>query len=125
MNPIVEKTIKQLSKATLSVEDRVALTNALLNKLGAFPVGDMIIKTENSVNINGKDLDLDQYLNFKEACVALKENFARRVINEQLKYKATKMGIHESTTIETLLFAKAVIWFINEEEILIERLSTL
>jgi len=124
ISPIVKNVVKQLNKATLTTEERVELTNALLSKLGAFPIGEMITTNENGMSINGKDLDVDQYISFKEACASLKENFARRVINEQLKYKATEMGIHKSTTIDTLLFAKAVLWFINEENILIEKLSS-
>lgn len=96
----------------------------MIEKLGAFPVGDLITFTENGLSLNGKDLSHEQFLNFKEACVLLKDNFARKVLNEQLKYKAIEMGIHKSTTVDELLFSKAVIWFINEENILIEKIST-
>ncbi len=64
-------------------------------------------------------------MTFKEACSSLKENFARKVINEQLKYKATEIGVHKSTTLDELYFAKAIIWVINEENILLEKLSTI
>lgn len=118
-----EKVIKELKKADLSTEDRVALVTILLDKLGAFPIGEMVQVSLNGISINGKELDGDQVLNFRESASLLKENFARKVINEQLKFKAMEMGIHKSTTIEQLLFAKAVIWFINEENILLQSLS--
>jgi hypothetical protein len=118
-----EKVIKELKKADLSIEDRVALVTILLDKLGAFPIGEMVQVSLNGIAINGKELDGDQVLNFRESASLLKENFARKVINEQLKFKAMEMGIHKSTTIEQLLFAKAVIWFINEENILLQSLS--
>lgn len=124
ISPTTEKVIKALKKTSLSLEDRVALTNVLLEKIGAFPIGDVVVFTESNVQINGKDLDTEQYIAFKEACSSLKENYARRVINEQLKYKATEIGVHKATSIDTLLFAKAVLWVINEENILIEKLST-
>lgn len=118
-----EKVIKELKKTDLSIEDRVALVTILLDKLGAFPIGEMVQVSLNGIAINGKELDGDQVLNFRESASLLKENFARKVINEQLKFKAMEMGIHKSTTIEQLLFAKAVIWFINEENILLHSLS--
>ncbi len=124
ISPVTDKVIKQLKKSSLTLEDRTALVTALLDKLGAFPIGEMVNFTETGIAINGRDLDQEQYINFREACVLLKENFARRVINEQLKYKAMEMGIHKSTTSEELYFSKAVIWFINEENILLEKLST-
>lgn len=124
LSPVTEKLIKQLKKAGLSLEDRTALVTALLDKLGAFPIGDMIITTPTGISINGRDLNPEQYIHFREQVVALKDNFARKMINEQLRYKATVIGVHESNTIDELLFAKAIIWFINEENILIEKLST-
>ncbi len=107
------------------MQDRSALMTCLLDKLGIFPIGDIIIRTQAGVFANGKELDQEQLINLAESCQTLKDNFARRLINEQLRYKATEMGIHKSTTIDELLFAKAVIWFINEENILIEKLSTI
>jgi hypothetical protein len=125
VSPTTDKVIKQLRKASLSMADRVALTNVLLDKLGAFPIGDIVRFTENHIEINGRNLDTEQYLAFKEAASAMKENFARRVINEQLKYKATEMGIHKAVSLDELFFSKAIIWFINEENILLEKISTL
>lgn len=118
-----QNVIKELQEATLSTEDRIALVSSLLDKLGAFPIGDMVFQTSTGLSINGKDLDMEQQLGFKEAVDALKGNFARRVINEQLKYKATLIGIHKSNTIDELLFSKAILWVINEENMLLESLS--
>jgi len=125
ISPITDKVIKQLKKSNLTTEDRSALVSALLDKLGAFPIGDVIDVNEKGLTVNGVDLDQDQQYAFKEACAGLKDNYARKILNEQLRYKATVTGIHKSNTIDELLFAKAVIWLINEEEILLARLSTI
>jgi hypothetical protein len=125
MSPIVQKVAAQLKKVSLSKEDRAGLINVLLEKLGAFPIGDMVIQTPNGLMVNGKSLDTEQQMAFREACVSLNENFARKVLNEQLRYKATEIGIHRSTTIDELMFSKAVLWVINEENILLDKLSSL
>jgi len=96
-----------------------------LNKLVVLPIGDIILFTENGLNIGGKDLDQEQLLNFKDGCSVLKENFARKVIHEQIRYKATEMGIHKSQSLDELMFAKAALWVLNEYEILIHKLSEL
>lgn len=124
ISPTTQNIIKQLKKANLSTEDRIALTTALLDKLVVLPIGDMIVFTENGISINGKELDLEQSMSFREGCVSLKENFARKVLNEQIRFKAIEMGVHKSQTIDELMFSKAAIWVINEEEILLQKLLT-
>ncbi len=122
ISPITENLIKQLKKSSLSMEDRLALTTALLDKLGALPIGDIVHFTESGVIINGKELDQDQALSFREACVALKDNYARNVINEQIRYQAIDLGINKAVALDTLFFSKAALWCLNEENILIEKL---
>ncbi len=124
ISSITEKIIKQLSKSNLTLEDRSALTSALLGKLNALPIGDMIVFTENGILINGRTLDTEQAMSFREASVALKDNFARKVINEQVRYKAIDLGINKAQSVDTLMFSKAAIWVINELEILTDKLST-
>lgn len=88
------------------------------------PIGDIIHFTETGIMINGKDLDLDQAINFREACMVLKDNYARKVINEQIRYLAIDMGINKALSVDTLMFSKAALWVLNEVEILIQKLST-
>lgn len=106
------------------MEDRVALTTALLDRLNALPIGEMVIFTDNGIMINGKELEVDQAMSFREASISLKDNFARKVIHEQIRYKAIDLGINKATATDTLFFAKAAIWVLNEIEILIAKLST-
>jgi len=120
-----ENVIKVLKKSNLPTEDRIALITALLDKLVVLPIGEMVILTQNSISINGKDLDQEQAINFREACTALKDNYARRIINEQIRYQAIDLGINKAQSIDTLMFSKAAIWLMNEEEILIQKLSTI
>lgn len=74
--------------------------------------------------IDGKNLDQEATINFKEACAVLKENYARKVIHEQIRYKAIDLGINKALSVDTLMFSKAAIWVLNEIEILIAKLST-
>jgi len=124
VNKVTENLIKQLKKANLSTEDRTALITALLVKLNAPPIGEMIHFTQNGLMINGKMLDTDGTISFTKACTALKDNYARKVIHEQVRYKAIDLGIDKGTTIDTIMFSKAALWVLNELEILTHRLST-
>lgn len=116
-----EKIIKQFKKANLSIEDRVALTTALLYKLQSLPLESTFIIDSKGISVNGKVLEPEQVINFTESCAALKDNFARKVIHEQIRYLAVNMGIHNSLSIDTLMFAKAALWCLSQEEDLLAK----
>lgn len=118
-----EKVIKQLKKARLSTEDRIALTTTLLNQLGTIPVRDVLtVDPLKGIQIKGKTLDIEQAVVFRDSCVVLKDNPARILINEQLTYEALKHGIHNGLNTDMIMFSKAVLWVIQEEEKLIKQI---
>lgn len=104
------------------MEDRTVLTTALLDKLQALPISSVIYFTPNGVTINGKELDNDQILNFKESCIALKDNFARKIINEQIKYLAINIGIHNALSLDTIFFAKSALWNLQQQDELLDKI---
>ena len=124
MNQTIEKIIKQLRKSSLSQEDRTALWGAVLDKLGAIPLSNTIVVSPMGVMVNGKDLGPDQVAYFNQTASALKENFARKLIAEQLKYLAISTGIHNSKSVDELMFSKACLWVVLEEEKLINSLTS-
>ncbi len=124
MLKITERMVKQLSRTNLALEDRIALVNSIQDKLHILPIGEMIVlDPQGGIMINGRQLDQGASISFKEAISILKENFARKIIHEQIRYKAIDMGINKSLSIDTLMFSKAAIWIINEYEILLEKLQ--
>lgn len=122
ISPVVEKTIKQLRKSNLSLEDRTALTTILLDKLQALPLNDSIIVGQNSVIINGRPLEVDQLMLFRDSCVALRDNMAYKVLREQIKYLAIVGGVHKAVNLEQSMFHKAALWVIDQEEKLLEKM---
>ena len=122
VSPTADKLIKALKKANLTLEDRTALTTVLLDKLQALPLQSTIIVTPNGLIINGKELDVDQVINFRESCVALKENYARKVITEQVKYLAINIGVHNGLTNEQILFSKSALWNLQQIDNLLDQI---
>lgn len=86
------------------------------------PLNDSIVISQNSIVINGKKLDVEQMISFKESCVALRDNVARKVLNEQVRYLATNMGVYKAVSTEELYFSKAALWSIAEENKLLEQI---
>lgn len=123
LNPATEKVIKALKKANLSLEDRTALVTAMLDKVNALPLRKTFIIDANSITLNGKKLDREQILNFKEGVQVLKDNHAHKIFNEQLRYLAITMGINTAVSIDTLYFAKVAMWILEQETLLFESLT--
>ena len=116
VNPIVDKIIKQLNKKTLTIEDKTALVTALIAKLPALPLRETVEIGRNGIVINGKKLEPEQIINFREACIILKDNFAYKVIREQLRYLAINRAVRQAVTMDESLFSKAALWILKEED---------
>ena len=118
-----ENLIKQFRKSNLSIEDRVALTTVLLDKLAVLPIDNTFVVNHKGIIIGGKDLDKEQAINFVESCNALKDNFARKVIHEQIRFLAVNMGIHNCLSLDTMFFAKASLWVLQQESELLAKIG--
>lgn len=122
MLPVTDKLIKQMIKSDLPLEDRTALVTVLLDKLVALPITDAIKITPEGVKIGDRLLEIEQAISFREGCVAMVDNQARKVIREQIKYMAINMGVHMSLNLEQIYFAKAALWVMAEEDKLLEKI---
>ena len=125
IQPSTKKLIATLKKSNLSLEDRSALITALLDKLHALPLDNTLVIEKDGIIINGKPLELEQVINFKDSCIALQENVARKVIQEQIRYLASNLGMYKATTFEELYFYKSALWCLNQQDILIESVNKL
>lgn len=125
MSPTVKKLIASLKRSKLSTADRTALIGAIMNKLVVPPIKDIIREDGMSITIGGRELEGQDMVDFKLSLVALTENPARKVLRDQLSYEAVKIGIHSSKTVDELMFAKAVLWVLEQEELLIAKFSTI
>lgn len=120
----IAKTAADLLKTDLSIEDRNLLTAAIIDKLGALPVRARITTDEaQQVFIDGRPLKFEVARKLKQSARALKRNFARKFVQETIAFMAIKQGIHIALSPEQVLFAKAVLWQHNEEQMLYETLA--
>lgn len=113
-----------LKSAHIKNEERQILTSALLDRLGAVPLRAKIVIDEvGQVFVNGKQLTADAALQMKDGSRAMLKNFARRFVREQVMFMAIHMGVHENSSPEQGLFAKAALWNLQEEQELYERFA--
>lgn len=83
-------------------------------------VYDPIFKMENGeLFIQGRKLSAQEVSDLASSMKGYKDSLARHVIRDQLKWLAINQGIHDCTSTEQLMFAKAALWIINQEDKLI------
>lgn len=113
-----------LKKESITGEDKNRVVSALLQNIHAYPIRDVIqLSYDRAARINGRELSTEQTIALRESCKALNDNWSRKVIHEQLQFEAIKLGIHNGLNPDTLMFSKAILWTIQEEQKLIEKLA--
>ena len=122
LSPITEKLIKQLKKSNLTLEDRTALVTELLDKMNALPLSDVIVIGQGTVSIQGRDLDTEQIIAFRENCIALKDNPAEKLINEQIRYLAQNLGVYKAQGINDMYFYKAALWILDQKQAILDKI---
>ncbi len=118
---ITRLVIALLKWARLSIEDRTLLTVAMIDKLKALPVSDIIsLDQKGSLLIEGKPVELNQAISLREGARLIVNSPTYRIVQAQILYQATKLGIHEGDTPEKVFFSKVAIWWHQEQKALYE-----
>jgi len=65
--------------------------------------------------VNGREVDMEMARLLRESAKGALDNRALNFVWEQVRYQAITLGVHQNTTPEQGLFAKAALWL--EEEV--------
>lgn len=98
---------------------------ALLENIGALPIRSVITTDPSgSIFVGGKKLSVDQTVSFRESMAALGDNHARKILRDQVAWLAVEHGVHKGLNEDMIMFAKAILWYAQEENNLIRTLSS-
>lgn len=118
------KLVKCLLKSKFSLKNKLILTNIILENLDALPLYDIIkVNEEGTLLINNRPVDFETASKLRDSAKGLMNNYARKVIREQVKFAAITHGIHHAELPEQMLFAKSALWWGDQEEEVIKILS--
>ena len=121
---IARLTIAVLKCKRLTGEDKAMVTSALIDNIHAIPIRSVIsYSQEGRLIINGREMPIDHIVPFVEGCQALRDSVQRKVIRDQILYNANEIGIAEGLTPDMILFSKAAIWVVREQDRLIDELA--
>lgn len=119
-----QKLIEALSLENdkLPIEDKAALTAVLLRKIDALPITNKIIVDKSGIYMAGRTLEAEEVISLKDSAIALNDNYARRIIKEQIQYLAIMEGVHKGLNTEQIIFSKAALWIIEQEQRIISEI---
>lgn len=121
---IAKLAVFALRHKKLSGEQKLIVTSALLDNLNAIPIQKIItFDQQGTVYVRGKQLSANEAIAFRESCIAMQDSFARKIINEQIKYEAISLGIHIGDSVDKIIFSKSALWLIEQENELLARMS--
>lgn len=113
-----------LLSTNLSVEERNALTNAILDRQYALPFHDIItIGQDGKALIKGEPLDYQRALLMQQSAKATLDSPVRQLIREQVAFQAVTIGVHKQKVPEDIIFSKAALWWGQREQELLEILA--
>lgn len=121
---LVTNLAKALKSADLTLEDRALLTTLILDKVGALPLRDLVVLNDGgSLIINGKPIDAETAKNLQTSAKAALRNQALRLIRDQVIFTAITIGVHKLEKVDQSFFARAAIWFGQQEQEYLELLA--
>lgn len=121
---LVASLAKALKSADLSIEDRALLTTLILDKVGALPLQDLVLIHEGgTLSINGKQIDGETARNLQQSAKAALRNSAMNLIRQQVLFTAITIGVHKLERVDQSFFARAAIWFGQQEELYLKLLA--
>lgn len=109
--------ISVLKNSSLSSEDRSLCTAYLLEGLNALPTRTILNTSEQgTLLLNGEPVDYDKAMKLRESAKLLLDSSARRLVKEQITFAAIDMGVHKAINADQIMFSKAALWYIKQEE---------
>lgn len=105
-----------LNRVNLSIRDRSELFTAVLTKIVALPLRDIIsYNDEGNLLVNGQALEMARALQLRDSAKGALENQAHKIAYEQILYKALEAAAFKTGNPDDLYFYRAAIWWGQEE----------
>lgn len=110
-------TVWLLKHSRVSQEDKILLTNQLLSTVGALPLhATFTVDETGKLLIRGRPLEYEQAVALRESASNILNSNAWQLVKEQVLYEAISKGVHEALNTDQVLFAKAAIWFCEQQD---------
>lgn len=111
-----------LLHSSMKVEDKTRITNTFILK-HALPISSIIKYEDGQLLVNNVVIEKEARLALRESARNTLQSHARKIVLEQVASMAVNLAVHQGTSPDQILFAKAALWSIQEENKLLEQLA--
>lgn len=92
--------------------------------MSALPISDIItLNKDGSWTIQGRPADPEQIRVLRESARAELDNFAGKLVDQQVEYAAVVTGVHKAEDEKAMIFSRAAIWFSQNRRALLQLLA--
>lgn len=125
MNQMAIRLALWLLKRPLTLSQRNLLTTAILERLGALPIRSSLSvnETTGEILVSGTPIDLDHARVLFEGAKQLLNNPVLKILWDQVAYNAIGFGVHKAENETQMYFARAALWWSQEEKRILGELS--
>ena len=120
---LVNLVLWLLKRKQLKLSDKQKLFALILEKVDALPTHSIITVSEDKIFIRGVPLNNEQILALRDSADAALNNQALQFVHDQVLYSAVSLGVHQAQSTDQIQFAKAAIWYGQEEKRILKELA--
>lgn len=121
---MIIRLIAWLLRKDLSEKDMLILSTAVMHRLGELPTRATLSVDENMrILVNGRAIDAEKSMQLRESANAILNNRAYHLVREQIRFLAVQHGFHTAQTPTEQLWARAALWFAQQEDELFKSLA--
>lgn len=105
-----------LRSTVLTDTDRTKLSRVLMGELGALPLKEIIeVDREGNIFMNGELADPAVVKKLSNSAMGALQSYALKFVHDQVMFEAVKLGVHTVETERQMGFARAAIWYGQQE----------
>jgi hypothetical protein len=121
---LIKSFLKYIKSLKLTETEENILNRGILDTLGGLPIYDIItINEAGQLLIDNRPVDMEKAAQLRYSAKAALENHALKTVYAQVTYQAFLLGAHKVESERQLNFARAAIWWGQQEERLLKLLA--
>jgi hypothetical protein len=102
---------------------KMRIASKMLGKFGVLPIQSIISFSGQTLLVNGKKADQELATQLIEGAKVLLNSKTRRFVQDRVRFIAADMALNKALSFEQIFFARAAMWYMEQENALLKTLS--
>ncbi len=110
-----------LKEVRVTKKNKGRILSSLLDNVHAVQISEVIrFDEQGGIHLDGKLLSKEEHIAFLTSVESLSNSFALKYIRNQIARECVKIGVYQAMNEDQILFAKAALWYQQEENKLLQ-----